>query len=535
MKELLFRTEDIPLGDIQDLFVPTRRDREIVDALKGHNPTLLVGSRGVGKSFLLRVAEAELKDDLQTERVLPVYVPLNKAGLLRTTLDQQFRYWTTAKLVSRLVRTLRQTGLTALPRGAAHILADQFERGGELQATVDAFEGSWSMPVTEVDVAHVPPLDDFKDAIEDLCTSLNLKRVNLFFDEATHVLIPEQQRQFFDLFRDLRSPYLCCNAAVYPGVSAYGDTFRPAHDATQMPVERDVLDSGYVSSMREIVSHQADAELNIKIAKNGKNFDVLAYAASGNPRLLLKTVASAGDLRSRIVTSTLRDFYRNDFWAEHSALAERYPGYTPLVDWGRRFIEEVVVPNRVSANQKAVAEDGGTSRYFWVGRDAPQAVHSALQLLMYTGAISVETESYKGTKGWYGTRYSVHLGVLFAGDTSNESTIDTMFNVAKRLSVTEMAFFGPRHEEFDSLKVDLSKVTEPSVEAAIDNRLTQDLSVLDVTDFQRERLRSLELATVGEVFQAGEDAFREAYYVGPVRARQMQNAAEAAVLEYLLG
>ena len=59
MVEFFYRTEDIRSDEVLDYFVETKEDRRIVDSLKGRNPTILEGSRGVGKSFLFRVAEAE--------------------------------------------------------------------------------------------------------------------------------------------------------------------------------------------------------------------------------------------------------------------------------------------------------------------------------------------------------------------------------------------------------------------------------------------------------------------------------------------
>ena len=51
--ELLIRTEDIAEDKILDLYVATSQDRAYVDELKKTTPVILVGSRGVGKSFLM--------------------------------------------------------------------------------------------------------------------------------------------------------------------------------------------------------------------------------------------------------------------------------------------------------------------------------------------------------------------------------------------------------------------------------------------------------------------------------------------------
>jgi len=55
MNDFFFRTEDIKLEHIQDFFVETMQDREVINALKNRNPIILIGSRGVGKSFLLKI------------------------------------------------------------------------------------------------------------------------------------------------------------------------------------------------------------------------------------------------------------------------------------------------------------------------------------------------------------------------------------------------------------------------------------------------------------------------------------------------
>src|SRR5262249_8895659 len=151
----------------------------------------------------------------------------------------------------------------------------------------------WRNPGGVVDGSAVPTVDDLKDALEDLTGELGLKRFVLLIDEAAHIFLPEQQRQFFTLFRDLRSHCVTCNAAVYPGVASFGDTFQPAHDAKMLYIDRDVLSADYVENMREIVEKQTEDSTTLKnIAQNGRNFAILAYAASGNPRLLLKTLAS---------------------------------------------------------------------------------------------------------------------------------------------------------------------------------------------------------------------------------------------------
>ena len=102
MSDFLFRTEDIKPEEIETYFVETGRDREIINALKARNPIVLSGSRGVGKSFLLRVAESELIKDFESDRVLPVYLSFNRSSLINTTDPQQFQHWMLARICSNV-------------------------------------------------------------------------------------------------------------------------------------------------------------------------------------------------------------------------------------------------------------------------------------------------------------------------------------------------------------------------------------------------------------------------------------------------
>lgn len=260
-EELYFRTEDIRLEEILDLYVPTAKDTEIVDSLKLSKPVILEGSRGTGKSFLLRVAEAELIRNFHKDRIVPVYVTFRKSPLLQTADQYQFHHWMIARFCSELMTALRKLGLIAGVNSAISIFSGSLstvqENDHQIATIAHAYEESFRQPGKTIDVSRLPSVDNIRNATEELCKSLGLKRIIAFFDEAAHNFRPEQQRQFFTLFRDLRSPYLSCKAAIYPGVTSFGDTFQPAHDATWVHINRNILDSDYVTNMRQMVEKQA--------------------------------------------------------------------------------------------------------------------------------------------------------------------------------------------------------------------------------------------------------------------------------------
>jgi hypothetical protein len=102
---------------------------------------------------------------------------------------------------------------------------------------------------------------------------------------------------------------------------------------------------------------------------------------------------------------SIRNYYREGIWAEHSNLAERYPGLRALIDWGRTFFERDVLPVLWRRNQN-VSESSST---IWIHRDAPQVVKEALRLLCYSGILLEEVSGIRATRSEVGTRYIVNL------------------------------------------------------------------------------------------------------------------------------
>jgi len=536
-QDFIIRTEDVRPDAILDLFVPIQRDRDLVEKLKSTSPLIIEGSRGTGKSLLLRVAEQELLKAFEVDRVLPVYLSFARSSLLNTGDPQQFQHWMLASLCSRIIRTIAQIGLVASPTSAVQTLTGgSVGKPGEkskFEIIAERFEESYKTRNVEIDISGLPTVDQFKDAIEDICSSLSIRRFNVMFDEAAHIFRPEQQRQFFTLFRDLRSPYMTCNAAVYPGVTAYGDSFERAHDAQMQSLHRDVSAPEYVSQMREIVFKQASSDLQAQILRQGSVFAALAYAVSGNPRLLLKTIALANSISSREVERVIKEFFREAIWAEHSGLAERYPGHKSLIDWGRSFVEQHVIPNIIERNE-AWKKEGRPERtcFFWVHRDAPEAVKEGLRLLMYTGIVARLDSGVIATRREIGTRYAVNIGCL-AVPTPNP--IVFINDLRKGLTVKRFTEYGANYQTFPEIAAVVGDKIEADVSAILGSLLEKPVTVLDISDHQKSALASINIRTLGQALSSTEANFMKADYIGPKRSRRIKNVVTAAVIEYLSG
>jgi len=285
--------------------------------------------------------------------------------------------------------------------------------------------------------------------------------------------------------------------------------------------------------MKEIVLKQLDDSTIIKnIAQRGENFAIFAYAASGNPRHLLKTISRAPKMDSESVNKIIREYYRTEIWAEHSGLSDKYPGHRALVDWGRKFIENDVLPELQHKNKQYIEDDKRTTCFFWVHRDIPQPVKEAIRLLEYTGIVTEHSTGIKATRSEIGVRYSVNFGCIMAQESVPTTTA---LAIAKGVTQKRMNEYGANHRIFEPLLAEVPNFTEPNMSVTLHKQLVQSIDVLDLTQWQKERLRLLTLETVGDVLRASESKLQEVQYVGEKRARHIRNTAIAAVYEYLSG
>lgn len=521
--ELIFRAEDLQTDEVLAFFVEGPGDREIIDALKGRSAVILRGSRGVGKSFLMRVAEAEMVRDEKRDHILPVYLTYSSASLLGDPSESRFFSWMMSKIIPKVQRAAARAGL-ALPASVDAFRDPTLKQLSDLSTRL---EMAWASPSVDDPAAAVPSTDDLKDAVEDLCRSTGLRRIVLLVDEAAHVFVPAQLRQFFTLMREIRSPYLAVKAAVYPGATSYGTSFQLTHDAKLFDIERDATEPGYTARMKDLVLKQ-QCELDRSISQYGEEFAALAFAAQGNPRILLKTLSRALPLNRRNTSETLKGYYRESIWADHTSLADRYPGHKALIDWGRAFLEDGVLPEMVSRNADRTSE---LIASLWIHRDAPRAVKEALNLLCYSGILQEDASGIRATRSEIGTRYVVNFGCQISSATD---AVPYATHLRQHLSIKRMIEYGANHPVY-SVITDFDFSHLESTNASLESRLSASIDVLDLTQFQMDSLIALDLVTVGSVLQATEEDYKKAYYVGEVRARKIRNAAVAAVLEYLSG
>ena len=179
--EFRFRTEDFKLDEIEPQFVPTEMEQDIVASLKAASPLILEGSRGTGKSFLMRVAEVELNKTFQQDRIIPIYLSFLKSSLIHSSDANQFQHWMLSRLCSAVLRAIRIKGLLVPNSMPFTLLA-----GGSitldgsaptaLEKLTEEYESSYQTPGAQITPTHVPDVQAFKDAIEEICQQFDISR-----------------------------------------------------------------------------------------------------------------------------------------------------------------------------------------------------------------------------------------------------------------------------------------------------------------------------------------------------------------------
>lgn len=536
MSEFYLRTESIKQTDILNLSVVNSSDRKILNALKSNEPCLLEGSRGTGKSFLMRVAELEL--EAESENNITVFVPFNMSSLITTDDDLQFYHWMLAKTLKYLLNKLRKKGVVVSALTANLLSNDESDTEDGVQVSlkeiVKIFEDSYKGKST-LDISSLPDIEDVKEAIQLICEDNSLEKVVFFFDEAAHVFRPEQQRQFFNLFKDLRSPYISCNAAIYPGVTHFGDSFEIIHDCTYKKLERNISDSDYLQYFKDIVFKQSDDKLRADIDRQRDLFNTLALSSGGNPRMLLRTLQDLSKFNTSNVNSVIKSFYRNQIWVEHTELGEKYKGHRGVIDWGRDFLENTVIP-RVEEynNSRKVKGVDESTIYFWIHKDSPEAVKEALRLLTYTGIIRLVDSAMRATRAELGTRYEIKYGCMLSLESSPHGESAEFYN---NLSIKKFPEFGKNHASYTGSDGLLQTNDELQYKESLRSLLDKSIDVLVLlTSWQKEKLKSAGIQTIENLHTKTEESLIENIYgVGPARARLMKNAANAELLEYISG
>ncbi len=564
------RTEDLDLQQIKDLAVLGDFEKEVVAKLKIAGSHLVQGARGIGKSMLLREAEADLDSHYVKDRNIGVYVNFKTSTLLegvKADNKNAFQIWVGAKILQALYEKLIH--LDVIRDDGAN---DPFKKifGIEtISGMKEALQNKIHLLQRLSREAHPEKLiaeigDDFldkvndisyvNDIIRDIIHEYQLNRVVFLFDEAAHTFIPEQQEIFFEIFKLLHGGKVAVKAAVYPSITSYGKNFEVGQDAILIPLGR--YETGNIGRestrrlYRELIEKRIKNPAALKkILSKGDLLDQCIHLSSGNPRAFLHLFNKVYEkgYTERDLLSCTQDYVDQELLPYHLGLSKRLPKYSHHVRIGLEILRDYIIPELRVKNSREKKTQSQSS-FFTFQRDISPNLKLAIDLLCYSGLISKQgTVKISARKS--GQRYMVNLSLMF----TEKAFISNKFSeVIKMLTLSDYKEFNANDT---GLNVFLEKLKQSSDEcqecsselpgnakfcpncahpvagkSIVGQLLDDPVSNLSISKAICERIKKV-YPSVGDIVHCSRAELKRIPYIKDVRSKIIKNAAD----EYISG
>lgn len=405
------RAEYLTADELEGWTSLTPREEGVLRKLMGSGAKLLVGPRGCGKSTLMRIAYFRL---ISSRESLPIYVNYAKSLALEPFFHQRsdaikiFRQWVIAKILNGLGKYFEESS-QPFPQEVAPRIFDANTYIKQLEAGIESSsEINFAAPSVIV------------ETFEKLCVTLSMSRVVLLLDDAAHAFSAEQQREFFEVFRELRSQQVAPKAAVYPGITSYSPNFHVGHEAEVLQAWLGVDDPAYLTSMKSLLERRFPVSLRRRLADKSDLIDYLAIASFGLPRGFINMLSEllgleedeAGSNRPRILAPRVVEGYSQSVEKIFSSLAIKIPKLKNYVETGALVVRKIVVWLR--QHNAKMAADGIARRATVLGiaEPIPHTLQRILHMMEYAGLVRESASVSRGTLSFM--RYQVHFGLLIS-------------------------------------------------------------------------------------------------------------------------
>jgi ABC-type arginine transport system ATPase subunit len=409
------RAENLSKDELSDWTTLTAKDRLNIRKLKGAGAKLLIGPRGCGKSTLMRVAYFEV---LSERSAFPIYVNYSRSMALEPLFHSNanavliFRQWVLCKIAREALASAAELKIS-LPKELARI-ANQADR-----VIVGLERGE--VP-SDHDLLISP--SQLVEWLEQICFDLDVPRAVLLLDDAAHAFSGEQQTEFFEIFRQLRTKSIAPKAAVYPGITSYSPNFHIGHEAEELNAWYDVSDPQYLEGMKSLVARRFSSDIVRRLEGRDEQIELLALVAFGIPRGFLNMLSAlldqqstkAGWAETRPVIEAHAESVRKIF----KSLTVRLPKFRHFVEVGldldRAFIEHIRRYNIAHI-------DAGTKTTV-VGIEEPLAsnLERVLHMMEYSGVVRDEGTQSRGSKGSY-RKFMIHHALVARETLINSARI----------------------------------------------------------------------------------------------------------------
>jgi len=577
---LVDRTESLDDKSIIDYFIE-RNDDKIVRLLDKEQ-YLLEGSRGVGKTMLMKTAMLQSLEKFGQNSILPVWISfeesirLERISIVNNNIDP-FLQWTMGKILLETLYMILKTkpevikeldnklakffGKEAIsPDEKYSDLLKEYIKTLEKADIKDSSELEKETPSKELMNALDNPYA-FKEFLLTLIEDFKLSRIVFLFDEAAHVFSYSQQEKFFTFFKSLRDPKIACKAAVYPGITNYGKSFERGQDAKELRIgwdARKVDDLRYIKNILKKRIQGYDKKAWEILTVDNDVIDMICICSNGNPRFAFHIVDELKfdkKISTQVLINTIRSVFKTK-WTEFSTLKQRLLKYEIHINEAEKLMKEIIIPNLVEWNKNKIKKDKKSklSGGFNMSTGVYDKLYKVFSILDYSSLININHSKKALGQKKQGYYISLNPSLLFteliikdiaefrnisiSNDMNKEYSTGTseLIEIIKQLKESNELVCSNATCDFrttdDKVKFCPQcgtpiKVNEPISLYKI--LRSHDINYLKLSDKMKDRLNK-KFKNIGEIYDADLDDIRMDY-IQDVRIEKIKNSA----IEYMAG
>ena len=390
-------------------------ENDIIKKLTQSGAKLLTGPRGCGKTTLMLKAYNKLSKK-GSNGAFPIYVNFKSSLKLEPVYKSKanggfwFSQWMYLKIYEGIYNGFTDLGFL-----------------NKLNLSVDldlAKKILGLLELGEIDKAEKEGIElttyDLEDDINSVISLTSKSRCVILLDDAAHAFSPEQQNDFFEFFRKIKSRKISPKAAIYPGVTNFPPTFNVGHDAEEINAWINPEGEDYMWFMTTMLSKRLPQEVYEKLTKEDSLLTIMCYSAFGIPRILLNMVRSfyseeETDSSVEYEISFNRTKLLNQVkesnkstLSVYTSLEKKLPTYINYVEEGNEVFNKIIDLIKAYNKDKAVERK---SISIAIKKELSSDLKKILGFFQYAGLASHKGQVSRGEKGVFEI-YIINLAAL---------------------------------------------------------------------------------------------------------------------------
>lgn len=402
------QAEYIDSANLENWHIEHPNEKLIMKKLCQGGAKLLTGPRGCGKTTLLLKAYNEMR---HRKDVFSVYVnfktSLKIEPLYRknTNGSYWFNQWLFLKIYKGIFKSLRD-----------YEIADSIDLVFN-QKDIDSYINKIELGIVDEisTVNELLSISILEDEIKKILNVNGMSSCVLLLDDAAHAFSKEQQYDFFEFFRNIKSREISPKAAIYPGVTNFSASFHVGHDAEEINVWIKVTDDDYIEFMTKLLQKRFPVEIFLQLTKDKDLLNLICYSSFGIPRALLNIVHNLWKEKKSVEIDCSRNGILKSirqvnglFMNIYKSLEEQLPIYKEFVKKGDGIYETLLESLKQYNKEKdffnQAVEVG-------IKKPIPVELDKVFNFLQYAGLLMYARELSRGENGRYAI-YIINYGFL---------------------------------------------------------------------------------------------------------------------------